>query len=106
GQRYGVVYTDFEAFLEHRPMNLVAIGSPSGLHAEQGIAAARRGPHVLVERPIEINLKRADALIAECGTRMCDSACAFRIVPRLTFAGSNSWSEPLLFKYRTNILTA
>src|SRR5262245_50560678 len=55
GQRYGgVVYTDFEAFLEHRPMNLVTIGSPSGLHAEQGIAAARRGLHVLVEKPIDI----------------------------------------------------
>ncbi len=66
-QRHGgVVYTDFEAFLEHRPMSLVAIGSPSGLHAEQGIAAARRGLHVLVEKPIDITVARADALIAEC----------------------------------------
>ena len=67
GQHYGgAVYADFEAFLRHRPMNLVAIGSPSGLHAEQGIAAARRGLHVLVEKPIDINIARADALIAEC----------------------------------------
>src|SRR5919108_504599 len=66
-ERYGgIAYTDFESFLEHRPMNLVAIGSPSGLHAEQGIAAARRGIHVLVEKPIDIDLARADALIAEC----------------------------------------
>jgi UDP-N-acetyl-2-amino-2-deoxyglucuronate dehydrogenase len=69
GQEYGAkVYTDFKAFLEHRPMDLVAIGSPSGLHAEQGIAAARHGLHVLVEKPIDISLKRADALIAECET--------------------------------------
>ena len=27
----------------HRPMDVVLIGSPSGLHAEQGIAAARAG---------------------------------------------------------------
>lgn len=67
GRRYGAsVYEDFEAFLQHRPMNLVAIGSPSGLHAQQGIAAARRGLHVLVEKPIDINIARADALIAEC----------------------------------------
>jgi len=67
GQRYGgLVYTDFEAFLEHRPMNLIAIGSPSGLHAEQGIVAARRGLHVLVEKPIDTDLTRADALISEC----------------------------------------
>src|SRR5919201_982587 len=66
-QRYGgAVYADFDAFLKHRPMNLVAIGSPSGLHAEQGIAAARSGLHVLTEKPIDINLARADALIAEC----------------------------------------
>jgi predicted dehydrogenase len=46
-------------------MDLVAIGSPSGLHAEQGIAAARRGLHVLTEKPIDISIERADALIAE-----------------------------------------
>jgi predicted dehydrogenase len=45
-------------------MNLVAIGSPSGLHAEQGIAAARRGLHVLAEKPMDISTAGADALIA------------------------------------------
>jgi predicted dehydrogenase len=47
-------------------MGLVIIGSPSGLHAEQGIAAAKRGLHVLVEKPIDINLEQADALISCC----------------------------------------
>src|SRR3989441_10890115 len=61
----GTPYADFEAFLAHRPMDLVAIGSPSGLHASHGIAAARRGLHVLVEKPIDIVTERADALIAE-----------------------------------------
>src|SRR5437660_11292326 len=46
-------------------MDLVAIGSPSGLHASHGIAAARRGLHVLMEKPIAILTERADALIAE-----------------------------------------
>jgi UDP-N-acetyl-2-amino-2-deoxyglucuronate dehydrogenase len=58
-------YSDFEQFLNHRPMDLVAIGSPSGLHAEHGIAAARHGLHVLTEKPIDITTERADALIAE-----------------------------------------
>jgi UDP-N-acetyl-2-amino-2-deoxyglucuronate dehydrogenase len=62
----GVPFTDFEKFLAHRPMDLVIIGSPSGLHAEQGIAAARQGLHVLTEKPIDITTARADALIAEC----------------------------------------
>jgi UDP-N-acetyl-2-amino-2-deoxyglucuronate dehydrogenase len=60
----GQPYRNLEAFLVHRPMDLVAIGSPSGLHATYGIAAAQQGLHVLVEKPIEINTRRADALIA------------------------------------------
>src|ERR1700694_514411 len=59
----GTPYQDFAAFLRHRPMDLVVIGSPSGLHATQGIAAAREGLHVLTEKPIEISAARADTLI-------------------------------------------
>jgi predicted dehydrogenase len=59
----GKPYQDFDAFLSHRPMNLVIIGSPSGLHATHGIAAARRGLHVLTEKPMDISTKRVDALI-------------------------------------------
>lgn len=60
----GTPHENFDAFLKHRPMDLVIIGSPSGLHAEHGIAAARQGLHVLTEKPIEITTARADALIA------------------------------------------
>jgi predicted dehydrogenase len=56
-------YQDFDAFLSHRPMDLVILGSPSGLHATHGTAAAQRGLHVLTEKPIEISTARADALI-------------------------------------------
>jgi len=59
-------YHDIQSFLDHRPMEVVAIGSPSGVHAEQGIAAARRGLHVLVEKPIDVTTERADALIDAC----------------------------------------
>jgi UDP-N-acetyl-2-amino-2-deoxyglucuronate dehydrogenase len=62
----GTAYDSLEKMLEHRPMDLVLIGSPSGLHAEQGILAARRGLHLLVEKPIDITVERADALIEEC----------------------------------------
>jgi UDP-N-acetyl-2-amino-2-deoxyglucuronate dehydrogenase len=62
----GAVYEDLETFLEHKPMDMVMIGSPSGLHAEQGIAAARRGLHVLVEKPIDTTIARTDLLIEEC----------------------------------------
>jgi UDP-N-acetyl-2-amino-2-deoxyglucuronate dehydrogenase len=60
----GVALDTLEAFLAHRPMDAVIIGSPSGLHAEQGVRAAASGVHVLVEKPIDVTLERADALVA------------------------------------------
>jgi UDP-N-acetyl-2-amino-2-deoxyglucuronate dehydrogenase len=60
----GAAYDNLDQFLSHRPMDLVAIGSPSGVHADQGIAAVAKGLHVLVEKPIDITTAKADALIA------------------------------------------
>ena len=57
-------FTDLRPFLAYRPLDLVIIGSPSGLHAQQGIAAAGAGLHVLVEKPIDVTTARADELIA------------------------------------------
>lgn len=62
----GTPYEDLDSFLAHKPLEVVLVGSPSGLHAEQGIDAARRGLHVLVEKPLDVTTGRADALIAEC----------------------------------------
>ncbi len=57
-------YTDLDAFLAHRPLDIVAIGSPSGVHGEQIEAAAARGLHILVEKPLEISTARIDRLLA------------------------------------------
>jgi UDP-N-acetyl-2-amino-2-deoxyglucuronate dehydrogenase len=57
-------YDNLDLFLAHRPMNVVAVGSPSGCHAAQAIAAVQRGLHVLVEKPVDISTDRVDALIA------------------------------------------
>jgi UDP-N-acetyl-2-amino-2-deoxyglucuronate dehydrogenase len=66
-ERHGAsAYADDESFLRHRPMDIVLIGSPSGLHAAQGIAAARHGLHVLTEKPIDVTVARGDELVAEC----------------------------------------
>ena len=60
-------YDTLDAFLDHRPMDLVAIGSPSGLHGEHGIAAVRRRLHVLVH--CCCTSRRSPA----CGHRACDT---------------------------------
>lgn len=63
GRYGGRAFDDYEAFLD-AALDLVAIGSPSGMHAEHGIAAAERGRHVLVEKPLDVSVARGQALVA------------------------------------------
>ena len=79
-----VPYDHLEAFLAH-PMDLVAIGSPSGLHAEQAIAAVKRGLHVVVEKPLDTTLPKIDALIAEADRAQVKVGVFFqeRLVPEI-----------------------
>jgi predicted dehydrogenase len=55
-------YDDLDRFLAHK-LDMVIIGSPSALHAEQGIAAARCGLHLLIEKPIDVTTAKIDALL-------------------------------------------
>jgi len=65
--QFGVAcLTDYAALLARADVDAVCICTPSGLHAEQTIAAARAGKHVLVEKPIALTLADADAMIAAC----------------------------------------
>lgn len=79
-----VPYDTLDAFLAH-PMDMVAIGSPSGLHAEQAIAAVQRGLHVLVEKPLDTTLPKIDALIAEADRSRAKVGVFFqeRLVPEI-----------------------
>jgi predicted dehydrogenase len=45
-------------------VDAVSICTPVNLHAEQAIAAARAGKHILVEKPMARTLAEADAMIA------------------------------------------
>ena len=59
----GKAFLDLNEFFSHRPMDMVMLGSPSGVHASQGIEAVRHGLHVLTEKPMDITTSQADALI-------------------------------------------
>ncbi len=68
-QKYGgSSCTDYHELLEREDIDIVTIATPSGLHAGIGTAAARAGKHVLVEKPMAMTLKTADALIEACRT--------------------------------------
>lgn len=59
-------YHDLDAMLADENVQVVVIGTPSGAHMEPAVAAAKAGKHVIVEKPLEITLKRCDKIIDAC----------------------------------------
>ena len=58
--------TDLEELLARDDVDAVDICSPPFAHADQIVAAARAGKHVLCEKPLTVNLDGADRAIAAC----------------------------------------
>lgn len=59
-------YYQLDEMLADPAVDIVTIGTPSGAHMDPAVAAARAGKHVIVEKPLEITLKRCDKIIREC----------------------------------------
>ena len=47
-------------------IDIVTICTPSGVHAANGVVAARAGKHVVTEKPMAISLAQADELVKAC----------------------------------------
>lgn len=59
-------YQSYPELLTDPEVQVVVLCLPSGYHAEYGMQAASAGKHVVVEKPIDINLDKAKALIDTC----------------------------------------
>jgi UDP-N-acetyl-2-amino-2-deoxyglucuronate dehydrogenase len=67
GEAQGVPwFASYEQMLATVPCDVVAIATPSGLHPQQGVLAARAGKHVVSEKPMAITLSAADELVHAC----------------------------------------
>jgi UDP-N-acetyl-2-amino-2-deoxyglucuronate dehydrogenase len=55
--------TDLEEVVSQPDIDIVNVCTPSGLHMVIAMTAAAAGKHVMVEKPIEITLSRADQII-------------------------------------------
>ncbi|MEA2530358.1 MAG: hypothetical protein QOG89_2002, partial [Thermomicrobiales bacterium] len=66
--RYGAeaAYGDYRQLLDRTDIDLVDICTPEFLHAEQTIAAAAAGKHVLCEKPMAATVAEADAMLDAC----------------------------------------
>ncbi len=56
-------YDDLDALLADSRVDATFISSPNSVHAQHGIAAARAGKHIIVEKPMTTTLEDAAALV-------------------------------------------
>jgi predicted dehydrogenase len=59
-------YASWQELLADKDVDAVYVATPVHLHAVQSIAAAEAGKHVLCEKPMAINVKECDDMIAAC----------------------------------------
>jgi predicted dehydrogenase len=67
-KRYGAeaAYGDYRELLARPDVDLVDICTPEFLHAEQTLAAAAAGKHVICEKPMAATVAEADAMLDAC----------------------------------------
>ncbi len=65
-QKYNVtrIYQKQEELIADPEVDVVAICTPSGIHADGAVAALRAGKHVIVEKPMDVSLAACDRMIA------------------------------------------
>lgn len=59
-------FTDLDQMLSMPEIDMVVIGAPNYLHFEITVKVARAGKHVVVEKPLCMNLEEADLMIETC----------------------------------------
>jgi predicted dehydrogenase len=67
-------YDDWRELIADKDVDAVYIATPVNLHAEQTIAAAAAGKHVLCEKPMAMDVAQCDRMIATCranGVKLC-----------------------------------
>ncbi len=70
--REATLYTDLERMLADPQVEIVLICTPNHLHACQAAQAARAGKHLLIEKPVALNLEELRNLqqaVTEAGVR-------------------------------------
>jgi predicted dehydrogenase len=67
-QKFGIphVFTDYRKLLELDEIEMVVLGLPNDLHHRATLDAAAAGKHVVCEKPLCLNLRQADEMIAAC----------------------------------------
>ena len=68
------VYRGVRELLAHPELDVISICSLPGLHAAQAVAAAKAGKHLIIEKPLALNLRDLRAVeraVRRAGVRTC-----------------------------------
>ena len=77
-KKHGVkLYPDMDSLLEDKEVEVVTVCTPSGAHLEPAVTAARAGRHVMVEKPLEVTVERAQEIINAAETAGVKLATVF-----------------------------
>ncbi len=68
---------DYRQAVERDDVDVVCVCTPSGAHAEVAEAAAQAGKHLVVEKPIDVTLERADRIIRAAQQAGVKMTCVF-----------------------------
>ena len=60
-------FTDYRRLFAMPEVDMIVIGAPNHLHCPMTLEAAAAGKHVVVEKPLCLNLREADRMIEACG---------------------------------------
>ena len=74
-------FDSYEHMLREGKIDVICICTPSGLHASYSVMAAKAGKHVIVEKPMALNLAEADEVIRACQ----DNGVKMEVISQLRF---------------------
>ncbi|HKK44717.1 MAG TPA: Gfo/Idh/MocA family oxidoreductase [Balneolaceae bacterium] len=83
--KYGFRHTvkEFDSFLKDPKLDIVYIATPNHLHCEHAIRCMEAGKHVLIEKPMALNVSQAEQIIqvSRKNKRFCMEAMWSRFIP-------------------------
>jgi predicted dehydrogenase len=67
-RRFGIPrhFTDYRELLAQSAIEMVVVGVPNDLHCQVTLEAAAAGKHIVMEKPLCLNLAEADRMIGAC----------------------------------------
>lgn len=78
-EKYGIkTYHDLDTLFEQEEIDAIIICTASGNHLEPCKVAAKKGIHVLSEKPLEVTVERAQEMIDTCRENQVHLACVFQ----------------------------